>query len=226
MPGRRHEHEFEPVRGLPERLPDSEHILWQGAPDARWMARRVFHLPLVAGYFAVLLAWQGLAAWHDGMPWPAMAAGLASGFALALLALALIALLAVLSARTTMYTLTDRRVVMRVGIVLTVTYNLPLRCVDAAHVHPLGAGHGDLALVLRPDTRIAYVHLWPHARPWHLRRTQPMLRCLPHALETAELLGRAWSAANAQPAVAQPAPAAAPAGHPLQPALPTMAAGH
>ena len=30
------------------------------------------------------------------------------------------------AARTTLYTLTDRRVVMRIGIVLTVAYNLPL----------------------------------------------------------------------------------------------------
>lgn len=236
MFARRHEHEFEPVRGLPERLPESEHILWQGTPDARWMARRVFHMPLVAGYFALLLSWQGFVAWHDGTPWRAAAAGLASGVALAALAIGLLALLSALSARTTVYTLTNRRVVMRVGIVLTVTYNLPLRCIDAANVHPLvapgqrghagAAGHGDLALVLRPDTRIAYLHLWPHARPWHLRRTQPMLRCLPNVQEVAELLGNAWSAANAQPAVAQPAPASGTAGHGLQPALPSMAAGH
>ena len=34
-----------------------------------------------------------------------------------------------LSARTTMYTLTNKRVVMRIGIVLTVSFNLPLRAI-------------------------------------------------------------------------------------------------
>lgn len=231
MHGQRQEHEFEPVPGLPERLPGSERILWQGAPDARWVARRVFHLPLFAAYFAVLLAWQAANAWHDELPLRVALASLGSGLGLALLALVLLATLAVLSARTTLYTLTDRRVVMRVGIVLTITYNLPLRCVDAAHVQPLGhAGHGDLALVLGPDTRIAYAHLWPHARPWHLRRTQPMLRCLPRVQEVADLLGQAWSAANAQAAQPQAeasAPATPSSPSARQPALrPTMVAGH
>jgi hypothetical protein len=48
--------------------------------------------------------------------------------------------------------------------------------------------------------RIAYLHLWPHARPWKLAAPQPMLRCLPDAREACEKLGKAWSLANAQPA--------------------------
>jgi hypothetical protein len=178
MAGPRHEHEFEPVPGLPEPLPAGERMIWQGAPQARWMARKVFHVPLVAGYFALLLGWQAAAAWRDGADTTGVISALLGSLSLAALALALLYLLAWLSARTTLYTVTDRRVVMRVGIVLTVSYNLPLRCIDAAHVHRLRGGHGDLALELQPDTRIAYPHLWPHVRPWRLRRTQPMLRCL------------------------------------------------
>jgi len=30
---------FEPIKGLPEKLPEDEHILWQGAPDPRRLAR-------------------------------------------------------------------------------------------------------------------------------------------------------------------------------------------
>jgi len=226
MPGPHHEHEFEPAPGLPERLPATERQLWQGAPSAAWMARKVFHLPWVAGYFALLLAWQGFTAWHDGAAWGETALGLAGGFGLAAVALGLLGLLAVLSARTTLYTLTDRRLVMRVGIVLTVSYNLPLRCIDAANVHPLGGSHGDLALTLQPEAHIAWLHLWPHARPWHLRRTQPMLRCLPRAAEVAALLAQAWSAANAQAASRTPAAHPAPPAPPVrQPSLSGLVAG-
>lgn len=230
MSGQRHEHELEPVPGLPERLPDTERMLWQGAPDPAWVARKVFHLPLAAAYFALLLAWQGFTARQDGAGWREVGVGLAGGFGLALLALGLLGLIAWLSARTTLYTLTDRRLVMRVGIVLTVSYNLPLRCIDEANVHPLAGGHGDLALMLRPDARIAYLHLWPHARPWHLRRTQPMLRCLPQVDDVAARLAQAWSVANARPAdAAATASNAAPAptmpGSPRRPVLPTLVAG-
>jgi hypothetical protein len=208
MTAGRHEHEYEPEPGLPEPLPSGERVLWQGAPAAAWMARKVFHLPLVTAYFALLLGWQAATAWHDGGTLQAVRQALAGNLLLAALALGLLGLIAWLSARTTLYTLTDKRIVMRVGIVLTVSYNLPLRCIDAANVHRLSADHGDLALVLREGTRIAYLHLWPHARPWRLQHTQPMLRCLADVDGVAAKVAAAWSAANGQAASAAPEEAA------------------
>ena len=49
------EHEFEAQYGLPEKLPEGERILWQGAPDWQVIARRVFHVNKVAIYFALML---------------------------------------------------------------------------------------------------------------------------------------------------------------------------
>jgi hypothetical protein len=193
-----HQHDdFEPQPGLPECLPAGERLLWRGSPDAGLVLRHIFHGWKVALYFAVLLAWQVAAAVGEGAPW-LQALGQAGRIApLYALALALLALLARLAARTTVYTLTSRRVVMRIGIVLTVTYNLPLRCIDAAHLHTLERGHGDVALALSPTTRIAWLHLWPHVRPWRVKQPQPMMRCVPHAAAVAEQLMNAWAMANA-----------------------------
>ena len=202
-PQRGREHEFEAQRGLPEALPADERILWQGQPAAALVARRVFHLPLLALYFAVLLAWRLAVLLHDGASWPEALRGSLTLALLAAVALGIVAVLARLTATTTVYTLTDKRVVMRIGIVLTVTYNLPLRQVDSADLVPLPGGAGEIALTLREGTRIAYLQLWPHARPWRLARTQPMLRCLPQGQAVSAQLARAWALANAQPA--QPA---------------------
>ena len=120
MTAGRREHEYEPEPGLPEPLPSGERVIWQGAPAAAWMARKVFHLPLAAAYFALLLGWQAATAWHDGGTLQAVRQALAGSGLLASLALGLLGLIAWLSARTTLYTLTDKRIVMRVGIVLTV----------------------------------------------------------------------------------------------------------
>jgi uncharacterized ferritin-like protein (DUF455 family) len=49
-------------------------------------------------------------------------------------------------------------------------------------------GHGDIVLALKGPDHIAWLHLWPHARPWHLTRTQPMLRALPQVADVAALL--------------------------------------
>jgi hypothetical protein len=83
---------------------------------------------------------------------------------------------------------------MRIGIVLTLTFNLPLRTLETAAMRQGPDGHGDIVLALKGPDHIAWLHLWPHARPWHLTRTQPMLRALPQVAEVATLLQKAWSA--------------------------------
>lgn len=192
-----HQHDdFEPQHGLPERLPASERLLWQGSPEASMVWRRIFHGTTFSFYFAVLLAWQVAGLLADGAA-TAEALRIAARVApLYAIALGLLAIAAWLTARTTVYTLTERRVVMRIGIVLTVSYNLPLRCIDAAHLRPLARGVGDIALELKPATRIAFLHLWPHTRPWYVKRTQPMLRCLAGAAGVAEQLVAAWAQVN------------------------------
>lgn len=200
------EHEFEAARGLPETLPAGERLLWQGAPAWRALAVRAFHVRKLVAYFASIIALRGTMVYADGTlreavvaaSWMAALAGIAIGIVL---------LLAWLSARTTAYTITDRRVVMRIGIVLTVTFNLPFRSIESADLRRDGDGTGDIPLVLRGPERIAYLHLWPHARPWRVARPQPMLRSVPDAAAVAQLLAAAWSKANgtpAQPAAARP----------------------
>ncbi|MBU1360692.1 MAG: PH domain-containing protein [Gammaproteobacteria bacterium] len=210
------EQDFEPAHGLPERLPASERILWQGAPDARRMALDVVHVRELAVYFAVLLVWRGAHALSQGHSWGDALLSMLWLAPLALAALGIATGLAWLMARTTCYTVTNRRVVMRIGIVLTVTFNLPLARIESASLHARADGSGDIALALEGTDRIAYAHLWPHARPWKLARTQPMLRSLPDAGAVAQVLSAALaeSAGQARIAIgaAAPTPARAPVG--------------
>lgn len=206
-----HEHEFEAAPGLPEALPKDERILWQGAPDWRLLARRAFHIRGLALYFVAMLALRGAVVAADGGGAAEVAIAVAWLLPLVAFALALLAGGAWLAARGTLYTLTDRRVVMRIGIVLTLTLNLPLRRLAAADLHLESDGHGDVALRLAGSDRIAWLHLWPHARPWRVRDPQPMLRAIPDAARVAERLGEAWCAVTGgQPAAVTnrgPAPA-------------------
>ena len=188
-----HEHEFEAAPGLPEKLPANEHILWQGAPDWWQLAVHALHVRKLAFYFAGMLAVQAAFLQADGQ---ALVASLALSAGLASLALGLLALTAWFSASTTLYTLTNRRVVMRVGIVLTLTFNLPLRQIAGASFKAQGADCGDIALALKGSDRIAWAHLWPHARPWALRRPEPTLRCVPDAQALSALIVRTWKEAN------------------------------
>lgn len=191
-----HEHEFEAAYGLPEPLPKGETILWQGAPDFADMAVRVFHLKKIAVYFAVLMVVRGSYLYSLDEPSMTVLAGILIVAGLGLTAMVALAMLAWLTARTTAYTLTDKRLVMRIGVVLTLTFNLPFKRIETAGLQLTAKGFGDMPLVLSGGDRIGWLNLWPHVRPWQVAQPQPMLRCVPNAQAVAATFQKAWSAAR------------------------------
>ena len=188
------EHEFEAAHGLPELLPSGERLLWQGAPDAGAIARDALHLRSIGLYFAVLLGWRAVTVLGDGGSVGTAALAVVWLLPLAAAGLGLLGLIGWLIARTSVYTLTDRRIVMRIGIVLSITFNLPFRQIQSVGLKTRADGSGDLTLLLDDSAQIAYLHLWPHARPWKVRRSEPMLRGIREARTVAALLTTALQA--------------------------------
>lgn len=188
--------EVEPIRGLPSELPEGERILWQGEPRFATLARRAFHLRSIAIYFTLLIVARGLFAYADGRS-PGGAFFLALVVVpLAGLGLGLIALMAWAHARTTVYTITNRRVVLRYGVAIPMTVNIPFTIIKDAALKTYANGEGDIPLLLSGDDHIAYLHLWPHARPWQYKQPQPMLRAIPDAASVASTLAFAITAAH------------------------------
>lgn len=191
-------------RGLPGQLPAGEELLWQGAPDWRALARRALHVHQIAAYFAVLLVWAvGSAVWRHGVADPAVVSALML-VPLALVAVGLLTLFAWLAARTTTYSITNRRVVLHIGVALPMAVNIPFCQIDSAAVTSGADGVGDIALTLGAGTRLAYLVMWPHVRPWRLARPEPALRGLPDAAGVARVLARGLAAAAEQPVVPTP----------------------
>ena len=214
------EHEGEPIPGLPEALPTGEAILWQGAPEWRLLARRAFHLRGIAAYFVALAAFRAATMLSEGADGLAVAGGVAVTLLLGAVPIAILAAVAVLSARSTLYTLTDRRLVMRVGIALPMTLNIPFDVVASAAARIQPNGMGDVVLAVLPPHRMSWVALGPHARPWCFARPEPMLRSIPDARTVAGLLSRALASHASQPVPSLASHGAAQAG----PAGPAVAA--
>ncbi len=188
-----------PLKGLPDALPEGEVVLWQGQPSWRALAVRVFHIRLFALYFVVLLAWRGIPALQNGVSFNGLAAEILWLLPLPLAAIGIPALLAWIYARTTIYTITNRRVVMHFGAALPFALNLPFGAIGTAAAKVHTDGTADIPLSLTGPGRIAYLHLWPHARPWHLRKPEPMLRALPDGQRVAAILANALETAQPQP---------------------------
>jgi Bacterial PH domain len=206
-----HEHEFEPQRGLPEALPAQEQLIWQGSPDERTLAIEVFHVRKACIYFAMILLLRGAYVLQDGGSLGDAGLALMWLLPLVVFAVALLWYMSRLTARTTVYTITDKRIVMRIGIALTLTFNLPFNRIAAANAVTRRNGTGDIALSLLGEDKIAYAHLWPHARPWRVAKPEPMLRALPEVQRVAALLTAAWSARTGIAATAPTIETAVPA---------------
>jgi hypothetical protein len=179
------------IAGLPEALPRGEQVLWQGSPDWRAFAVRVFHTRFVAGYFAILIAWSMFSILWEGGAVASVATSAAWLSLAGALGLGLLGALAWLIARTTVYTLTNKRVAMRFGVALPMTVNIPLRCVESAGLRVYPNGTGDIPLKLAGTDRFAYLHLWPNVRPMRFNKAEPMIRAIPEAQSAAQLIANA-----------------------------------
>ena len=194
----------EPIRGLPERPPEGEKILWQGSPSWWALARDALLIRWVAIYFAFLALWRGLVAGTTvdvDTGWQAALILLTMGA----IACGILAAVAFVQARAAVYTVTNRRIVLRIGAALTVALNLPYRWIESADLQVRKDGTGTIALSLLGETRFSYLVCWPHVRPWHMTRTQPALRAIPNAEWVAQLIAQ-----NARASVTKTAEAADP----------------
>ncbi len=194
------QHDHEPVPGLPAPLPAGESILWQGAPEWRVLARRAMRTRVLSAYFLLLIIWGvsgGISAATPPMEIAASAIRLA---ALGGTAVSLLTLFAYLVARTTLYTITTRRVLIRFGVALPMTIQIAYPMIELAGVTVWSNGCGDLAVTLIPTQRIGYAILWPHARPWKFGKAQPSFRSIKDAAAVSQILGRALAASASQPA--------------------------
>jgi hypothetical protein len=184
---------FEPIRGLPERPPEGEVILWQGQPN--WLRLSIDSLNVwwVLGYFIFLFVWRFISV-SDLMPiYQAVLVSLPF-LALALIVTLLLMLVGYIQANATVYTITNKRVVMRIGAALTVTLNLPFTEIENAAIASGSKDFGTIVIDTKQTTKFSFLVLWPHARAWHFKKPQPSLRCIPDAAQVAKILSNAAKA--------------------------------
>ncbi|MGR3504342.1 MAG: photosynthetic complex putative assembly protein PuhB [Paracoccaceae bacterium] len=196
----------EPVKGLPELPPEGEVILWQGRPDWWALTKESLNLYWVAAYFVFLALWR-YTVLSDQVTIAQAMSGSSPFLVLGAIVCGLLMLTAFIQARATVYTITNRRVAMRIGAALTVTLNLPYTQIANATLDLRKGGTGTIALDLLGDTRLSYLVCWPHVRPWAMRRTQPALRCIPEAAKIAAMLGDAAEKRVSSPVISRKAPA-------------------
>jgi hypothetical protein len=175
-------------------LPEGEKLLWQGSPDWKSLAVRAYHVRKVALYFLVIVAWRiaiGIRDSHDPK-----AIFISSAFIAVLggIAMGVLSLLAYFNARSTVYSITSRRVLLRHGVAVPLTMNIPFKAIDSADLKSFSDGTGEIYLTVPKDHRVGYMITWPHVQPSQFTRPRPSFRALCDAAPAANILGAALAA--------------------------------
>jgi hypothetical protein len=182
---------FEPIPGVPKALPQGEVILWQGSPGPVALAWRSLFFKPVLAYFGLLVVWRIADAMSADKGFGAALSYALELVPVAAVALGLLGLLAWAYARSTVYTITSQRLIVRSGVALPITVNIPFGTIRSAGVAKRRDGRGEIALELVPDHRVAYLALWPHVRPTKFFPPHPLLVGLSDPERVADVLGRA-----------------------------------
>jgi hypothetical protein len=144
-------------------------------------------------YFALIILARGVYLLSSGSSLVETLRGCVGPAVFSIVCLAIVAGIARLSARSTIYTITTRRIVIRQGIALSSTINLPFKAIESAQILMRNDGSGDIALTVDKEQRVSYLWLWPHVRPGYITRPQPSLRSLPNPAHAGDILGRAYA---------------------------------
>lgn len=203
---------FEKIRGLPADLPQGEKLLWQGAPKWQSLALNTYYVRWIAIYFAALVLWRVGVGMESGLTVSGLALSCVWIAALGCIAAGVLSGLAYLSARTTVYSITSGRVLLRHGVAVPMTMNIPFDLLESADLRVRRDGTGDLSVSLLPGQRVAYLITWPHLSPGFITSPRPSFRSVPDAKKAAEILRAAmvdYTGASglriATPATASPA---------------------
>ena len=180
--------DFEHSPGIPAPLPPGEHIVWQGSPDKWQLASHAFHMRKIVVYFLLLLGVHYLSIMHAHSNGQETSVSFATTLGLSALGLGILATLAWLTAKVTIYTVTNRRILIRFGVALQITINLPFSQIKGADMRAGKGGFGDIPLQLKETRNVNYFVLWPHVRPWCFSQPQPMLRSIPNVEQVAGLI--------------------------------------
>lgn len=203
-----HDHAPEYRPGIPAPLPEGERLLWQGSPRWQDLAIRALHVRKIAIYFAILAAWRFGSGLSNG--WTPAEAVSAGSIVLvpAALVIGLLLVIAWQMGRTTIYTVTTERLMLRFGIALPMTANIPFTLIRSAALKTWSNGSGDIPVTVKPGNGVSWLIFWPHVRPWSMGNAQPMLRGIPDAERVADLFANALARSAGQPVTGR-GPAAA-----------------
>jgi hypothetical protein len=97
---------------------------------------------------------------------------------------------------STVYIITENRVIIKTGAALSFLISMPFKKIKEVNLQKRGASIGTISFELLSEKRVPYISCWPSVRPWKFKRTQPAFSCIGSVDEVATILRKTAMTGN------------------------------
>ena len=178
---------FEAHKNILDAIPEGERILWKGKPSFWGFSWYFFGLKLLAFYLIILSVVFAArltvtdfftAFVVDFLPF------LLSGILTSCILMAL----AKIQSQSSVYIITENRVIIKSGAALSFLISMPFKKIKAVNLQKRKGSLGTISFELNSGKRVPYISCWPSVRPWRFKKTEPAFSCIENVDEVATIL--------------------------------------
>ena len=186
---------FEAPKNILDAIPNGESILWKGRPSLWGFSWNLFGLKWITLYLSILSI-VSVARFFASDFYTAFYVDFLPFFLSGIFASIILIGLAATQTYSTVYIITENRVIIKTGAALSFLISMPFKKIKEVNLQKRGASIGTISFELLSERRVPYISCWPSVRPWKFKRTQPAFSCIGSVDEVATILRKTAMTGN------------------------------
>ena len=186
---------FEAPNNILDAIPNGESILWKGRPSLWGFSWNLFGLKWITLYLS-MLSIVSVARFFASDFYTAFYVDFLPFFLSGIFASIILIGLAATQTYSTVYIITENRVIIKTGAALSFLISMPFKKIKEVNLQKRGASIGTISFELLSEKRVPYISCWPSVRPWKFKRTQPAFSCIGSVDEVATILRKTAMTGN------------------------------
>ena len=186
---------FEAPKNILDAIPNGESILWKGRPSLWGFSWNLFGLKWITLYLS-MLSIVSVARFYASDFYTAFYVDFLPFFLSGIFASIILIGLAATQTYSTVYIITENRVIIKTGAALSFLISMPFKKIKEVNLQKRGASIGTISFELLSEKRVPYISCWPSVRPWKFKRTQPAFSCIGSVDEVATILRKTAMTGN------------------------------
>ena len=186
---------FEAPKNILDAIPNGEAILWKGRPSLWGFSWNLFGLKWITLYLS-MLSIVSVARFFASDFYTAFYVDFLPFFLSGIFASIILIGLAATQTYSTVYIITENRVIIKTGAALSFLISMPFKKIKEVNLQKRGASIGTISFELLSEKRVPYISCWPSVRPWKFKRTQPAFSCIGSVDEVATILRKTAMTGN------------------------------